>query len=199
MIAAYGVPVLVQGPADLPLTLEEMRNYLRLDSDTEDPLLFDLITAATAYVDGYAGILGRALMTQTWEQRYSSFPTGAGHIPLVVGPVQSGSPDPTAVLYYDGDNVLQEVGTDVYFVQYTDAGAAVTLQTGELWPTDVYSRLDAVAVRYVVGYGSLPSAVPEDIRQALRMIVAAWFDTRAAGELPVGARWMLDKYLAPAF
>ncbi|RUM40311.1 MAG: hypothetical protein DSY80_10440, partial [Desulfocapsa sp.] len=55
--------------ASEPLTLAEVKDHLRILDNDQDTLLSSLITAATSYLDTRHGILGRALITQTWEMR----------------------------------------------------------------------------------------------------------------------------------
>jgi len=43
-----------------------MRSQLRIDHDDEDALIQSYIDAAVAHFDGYRGVLGRAIMPQTW-------------------------------------------------------------------------------------------------------------------------------------
>ncbi|MGI3169989.1 head-tail connector protein [Pseudooceanicola sp. C21-150M6] len=61
------VPILVTGPAGMPVTLDEAKLHARIDHDAEDNLVSGLISAAVGYLDGYRGILGRAIMPQTWK------------------------------------------------------------------------------------------------------------------------------------
>jgi len=43
------------------------------------------------------------------------------------------------------------------------------------WPT-VYNKADAVAIRFVSGYGSEPHSVPFTFRQAMLLHVEAYYD-----------------------
>lgn len=59
-------PTLVTPPASLPVTLAEAKEHLRVDHDNHNSMISDLIAEAVAWLDGYGGILGRAIMQQTW-------------------------------------------------------------------------------------------------------------------------------------
>jgi uncharacterized phiE125 gp8 family phage protein len=68
-------PIRVSPPAALPLALAELRAQCRLTDDDgtdENALLMSYLRAATEYVEQYTGL---ALITQDFEQRFSSFPT----------------------------------------------------------------------------------------------------------------------------
>ena len=84
-------------PATLKaLTVQEVKDFLRVDSDAEDTLLGVLIDAATSVAEHY---LGRFLLTTVIEEYYDFFPvyrTGVDPfrgdrniIYLSRGPVQS--------------------------------------------------------------------------------------------------------------
>jgi hypothetical protein len=60
-------PVLVTPPTDAILTRDEVAGHLRITSTAEDSDLLAFISAATAHLDGWHGILGRCIMPQTWS------------------------------------------------------------------------------------------------------------------------------------
>ena len=66
-------PLLIAGPAVEPLTLAEMRLYLRLDDSAEDDLVAALIKAARLLVEGACG---RQLIAQTWRLALNRWPPG---------------------------------------------------------------------------------------------------------------------------
>ncbi|WP_297534627.1 head-tail connector protein [Nitrobacter sp.] len=53
-------PIRTVAPAEMPVTLAEAKAHLRVDHDDQDDLITAQIKAATAWFDGYSGILGRA-------------------------------------------------------------------------------------------------------------------------------------------
>jgi len=61
-------PVRVTAPADRPVTLAEVKNHCRIDHSDDDTLVQSYIDAAVAHVEGWSGVLGRCLVTQTWRQ-----------------------------------------------------------------------------------------------------------------------------------
>jgi uncharacterized phiE125 gp8 family phage protein len=60
-----------------------------------------------------------------------------------------------------------------------------------------------VTVTYVAGYGDASTDIPEGIRQAVRMMVAHFYENREAVteaklmDVPVGVRHLLMKYRVP--
>lgn len=63
------------------VTLDEAKAHLRISHDDDDLLIQSLIDAATEYLDGLDGVLGRALSPQTYEAVFDASP--AYRLPLV--------------------------------------------------------------------------------------------------------------------
>lgn len=93
-------PVLTDVPALRPVSLAEAKAHLRVDFSDDDTLISALIDAATAHIDGYTGILARALVTQTWRQDFCDWP-GDRVLRLPLAPVASVE----SVKYFDAANV----------------------------------------------------------------------------------------------
>lgn len=188
---------IVTQPASEVVTVAEMKSHLRIDSDDEDTIIGDYITAATDMVDAEFGEIGQALITQTWSLVLPMFP-GSGRFDLPVSPVQS----ITSVTYYDGDNAEQTLTASAYRLTALQDRARVDLVNGYSWPA-TYDRADAVTVTYVAGYGDASTDIPEGIRQAVRMLAAHFYENREAvteaklAEAPLGVRHMLMKYRVP--
>lgn len=77
-------PVLVTAPTAAVVSLAEAKVHLRVDHPHEDGLISTLIEAATQHLDGWNGVLGRAIRTQTWRQDFGSF---YDRLRLLVSPV----------------------------------------------------------------------------------------------------------------
>lgn len=162
-------------PAMEPLTLADVKAHCRVDSTDDDTLLSALLSAAVDHVDA-DGVLGRAMITQSWAQWV---PPSPGRVRLSMGPFQS----LTAVNYYDSAGVLQ--AADVADFDVRKAGDFVTVgpKDGATWP-GTQTRADAIKITYVAGFGDAASDVPQGIRHAMFMLVGHWYENReAASEL----------------
>jgi uncharacterized phiE125 gp8 family phage protein len=178
-------PIRTVAPAGQPVTLAEAKAQCRVDHSDEDTLISGLIAAAVAHVDGYTGVLGRALLTQTW--RVDADEPGKVVIPLE--PVQS-----VAVQYVD------EAGATQSFTQFDlvrgDAFPFIQLKDTAVWP-DTKTQPDAFRVTAVVGYGDA-SAVPQPIKQAILLMVGHLYANReAVGESMTAVPMAVDALLAP--
>lgn len=160
-------PVRTIAPVNMPVSLAEAKAHLRVDHDDQDDLITAQIKAATAYLDGYAGILGRALVTQTWRQDFAGF---ADRLALPVSPVIA----IVSVSYFDGGNVMQTLDASIYDLFADARGVYLTLRPGQSWPAAL-NRADAVSITFTAGFGAATD-VPEPIRQAILLIVQRLFD-----------------------
>lgn len=191
-------PVRTAPPVAAPVGLVEMKSHLRVierDGDgvalpfEDDDLIKAYIAAAVDHLDGWAGILGRALVTQTWRQDYAGF----GCLRLALGPVASVA----SVTYFDAANETQTLPPETY-VKLTDArGAYLSLAPNATWP-GTFGRPDAVSVTYVAGQ---PAAdVPAPIKTAIMLLVGNWYANREASTetamtvLPMGVQALLAPY-----
>ena len=161
----------VTAPTIEPVTLQEVKDHLRVDGTDDDALISALITAAREHVDGRDGWLGRALCTQTWDCHYDVFPDD-GLLYLPVAPVQS----VTSVKYVDPDGAQQTFSSANYALGADlDWSPRVILGWDKSWPS-IRAVPEAVTVRVVAGYAS----VPRPICQALLLLIGHWHEHREA-------------------
>lgn len=184
-------PVRTVAPAVPLLTIEDVKAHLRVDHAGEDALIYGLIDAAAAHLDGYSGIMGRALITQTWAV---DFPTFTNRINVPLGPIQSAT-----IQYYDSLNTQQTLATSVYAVLSDGLGPYVALKYNQQWP-QTYTRDDAVRITWVAGYGTA-AAVPAAIRAAALLLIGHWYANREAvnvgnitSELPIAVAALLAPF-----
>lgn len=158
-------------PATAPVSLSEAKLHLRVDGSDEDSLITGLIDAATAHFDGQ-GVLGRAMVTQSWAQWVDQTP---GWVRLTVGPFQS----LTSVEYYDADNALQTATLADFEVRLDGDFVIVKPKKDYVWP-NAYIRQDAIKITYVAGFGDAATDVPQSIRQAILLTIGHWYENREA-------------------
>ncbi len=184
----------VAGPSQPLLSLAEAKQHVAIDHGDDDALLEGIVAAANDWMDGESGVLGRALITQTWRLTLSAPPRGrALRLPIPV--VQSVS----AITYYDETNAQQTLAADQYRrVSHPEYGL-VELVDGANWP-NTYRRADAMSVEYVTGYGDTAADVPQAIRHAAALLAAFWYDNRGAATersmsaMPMGVQSLLMNY-----
>lgn len=162
-------------PAAALWSMEEVRAHLRAETADDDAFIASIMIAAEALLDGYSGILGRALVSQTWELRLRNF--GGQRIFVPLPPLQSIS----SLTYMDQSNVLQTVAASVYQVVVNgDSGGWINLRNGKNWPTDVTYDDEGVRVLFIAGYGAAASDVPMAIRMAGLLLISSLYERRSA-------------------
>ena len=166
--------VLVVPPAAQPITLTEVKAHARVSHDDEDLLLQHYIDAATAWLDGPAGILGRCLVTQTWRAEFNA----------VTGPIRLPFPD-----------------TVIDSAVFTDAEGGELIHAFELQdqrlllrPVSGFGR--PAAITFTAGYGA-PTDVPAAIRQAMLLLVTQWYEHRQVTGTGTALPFAVDALLAP--
>ncbi len=185
------IPIRTVAPATYPVTAAEVKAQLQIDSGdtTWDTLIDNLIAAATSYLDGYSGILGRCIISQTWEARFGCFESEF-ELPF---------PDVSAVVvkYYDASDTLQTYSSSYYQLVQEACGSVVSVYLTSTWPAVTLNREDKVVITMTVGYSSVPAA----IKQAILLMVGHWFANRETvnvgnivSELPFGATALLAPY-----
>lgn len=187
-------PELVTPPAAPLISTYQAKTQCRVDGDDEDELIAAYVQAAVSWLDGYAGVLGRCLISQTWRQRLDRFPTGAS-LGLQLAPIVS-----VVVTYRDEDGVEQTLSSDDYILVSRASSFALELVASASWPATA-DRADAVSINMVCGYGATPDLVPAAIRQAALMMVAHFYEHREAvvigtisAEMPLAVRHLLAPY-----
>lgn len=178
-------PVLVTPPTIKPVTLTEAKAHLDISYTEKDTQIGVLIAAATSYLDGWTGVLGRALCQQTWRQDFDGFYCWSNTPRRVYGlrlrlplyPVIS----ITSVKYTDANAVEQTIAGANYTLKEDDLGAYVEFVTTYYFPT-VGPESASVRVAYLAGYADNAgvSTAPDAIRQAILILVRHWFDNPSA-------------------
>lgn len=189
-------PEIVTPPTVLPVSLDEAKRHLRVDHDLDDVQIGIAIEAATRHLDGYTGILGRAMLTQTWRDFASTWPASRA-IPLSLSPVAS----ITSITSRDSDGLVTTLalGTDYRLVSGMSYRPFILLARDAALPSPACEP-DAVKIDYIAGYGEA-SAVPAPLRHAILMMVGDMYrftESAAHGAMagvPISAT--VDRLIAP--
>jgi uncharacterized phiE125 gp8 family phage protein len=182
-------PIRTVAPAEPPISVSELKAHLRVDSTDEDALIGTLLDAAVQHVDGYSGVLGRALVTQTWTQDFDDW----DDLCLALAPISS-----VTVTYYDTANAQQTLSAPIYSLLAGPAGPYIKLNWGQVFP-NLFGREDAIRVTMVAGYGAA-TTVPAPIKAAIMLLAGHWYANREAvgqsslAELPMAVNALLAPY-----
>lgn len=184
---------IVTPPTGRVVSLQEVKDFLRIDGEESDSEIARLITVATERAQN---LTRRQLLTATRKIFFECWPA-EGTIYLPWAPLQS----VTAVTYLDTAELTQTFSSTKYRVDIDAEPGRLMRLTSAAWP-DIFTRYGAVMVEYVCGYGATSASVPEPLRHAVLMMVGHYFDNRgevtkgAAAEIvPSGVQHLLEQYI----
>ena len=167
----------VTPPTSPIVSLAEVYSHLRLDpagsppSHPDDALLTAYIGAATDYMDGWHGVLGQCVVTQTWRAE-AAFPDyyGRFEIPMPVADVTS-----VEVLR---DGAYETVPGALYTFRDMSSYGIVRPRTGMSWPSFDHDE-SSFRITFTAGFGG-PDDVPDNLKAAALMHIGALYENREA-------------------
>lgn len=191
-------------PASEPVTLNEMKLWLRVDDTADDDLITALIVTARESAEKFTK---RAFINQTIETTIDRFPSRYAavyypeftelsreavtntrdYIQLVRLPISSVS----SVQYYDTSDSINTFSSDNYYLD-TPSGRLI-LKYSKSWPTSTRDQA-AVLITAVHGYGATASSIPSAIKDAIKMHVMRMYDKRSVCDMPEDCKMLLSQY-----
>lgn len=176
-----GSLVIVTPPAVEPVTLQEAKDWCRGPTSADDTLITGLITAARRYIEKY---ISRALITQTWDYWLDYFPGSNWYgsrppcweLTVPRPPLQSIS----SIKYIDTTGVQQTLASSEYTVDAKREPGRIVPAYQKVWPTPRSGIPNAVQVTFLAGYGAGGSAVPEELKDGIKVLVAKLYEKREA-------------------
>lgn len=190
----------ITAPDGEPISVDEAKDHLRLDTAEDDVYVSALITAARQYTEQ---VCWRAMLTQTLElvlpgflgadrlelyspQRFSP-PEGyawgfsnldrsyrfTDYIELPFG--NAGTLASDAVKYIDDTGVQQTLAAATYTLDDVTAPGRLRLAYGKQWP-NTRAQWDAVRITYPVGWAV--GAVPSPLKQAMLLLISQMYEHR---------------------
>lgn len=170
-------------PTQTPVTLDEVKQKLRIAGNEFDAELSTYLDAAIDYCQEYQWA---QYCTATFVERFDRFPR---QFRLQRSPMQS----VTSIVYIDANSTSQTLteNTD-YTVDIYSKPGRITPAYNTTWPT-TKGHINDVLVTYVAGYGTA-SDVPDEIRMAIMLKTAQLYEAcgdQTAVDRAVHA--MLDK------
>lgn len=177
---------LLTGPAAEPLTRAEAKAFLRIDHEADDVLVDALIAAARRTVEAATG---RALLEQTWRFTRDAWPL-SGVIAAPVAPVRAILS--AVVTLQDGSTLAVPDGA---LSLKADRAPALIHVDGARVPRP---GPGGIALTIRAGYGATAADVPADLVEAVRLVLAHFYEFRdGSGEaqaLPATVAALLSPY-----
>jgi len=158
-----------------PVTLEEMREHLRINSTAEDEYIKILIMAAREQAENK---LNRALVPQTWRLVLDGFPEhDTAAITLLNPPLSTVTTDVT--ITFTKDDTLYSSTTlpaTMYTVDHESEPGCIYPSSDNEWPSCVGDIPKAVTIDYRCGYPV--GTVPRSIQSWIKLQVGAMYENR---------------------
>ena len=150
-------------PAELPVSLADTKEYLRVDADDQDAVIPALIEAATQWASSF---MRRSIVLQELTAIFRNLPPQAGklYLPLPILATLN------SVDYEDTDGATQSI--DVNDLETYGLYGYVAPKVDECWP-----RARSATFNYDAGWADAAS-VPDDVKQAIKIAVSQMFEYR---------------------
>jgi len=136
-----------------------------------------LIAAARVHVEAQTR---RALIEQTWRLVRDVWPA-SGRLPILPAPLM----EVTAIRVFGADGSPHLLAVDDFEIDTVSAPAVLAFERGALRAPGKLAA--GIEIDINAGYGDAPDDVPAPLRQAIRMLVAHWYENRgliaASGEV----------------
>lgn len=189
-----GALVRTAEPAVETVTLAEGKLHERVDHAADDALITSLLLAARRWVEGYTS---RGLITQTWRWELDAFPRRS-YLLVPLAPLLA----VTEIRTVDEDGTEAVFDAAEYLVDKSSEPARIVLKSGSSWPAVTLQRAGGVRITMSIGYGADATAVPEQIKLAVKMLMGTWYNHRETVSIedlkhvPDGLAALLGEYAA---
>lgn len=162
----------ISGPSGTAVSLSEAKAHLSVDFAQDDALITSLVEAATLAVENY---LLAPVRSEVWRHWFSSF---AGKLVLYDQRIRSID----AVKYYDSGGVLRTLDEASYIKDLVPWVKSVTLKSSTSQPDLSTDYTYPVYIDVTTGF----SAVPENIKVAIKSLVGTMYANRESDVLSEG-------------
>lgn len=172
-------------PASTPISTAEAKTHMRISHDDDDGYIATLIAAARDYLQS---VCNKTFYTTTYTLKLDKFPLD-DYIDMPMPPLVS----VTGVSYVDAEGATQTFSSGSYTVDTYPHPGRIYVDRSVGWPT-TYDQRNAVTIVYVAGYAT----VPDNIKHAMLLLVAEWYEHRESGLVGVGythtpnLKWLVD-------
>lgn len=154
-----------------PISTPEAKKHLRVDSSADDSVIADNIIAAREWVEDYTGlVLTRREVTESVDAFVSQTKLRAWPI---------AADQPVSIAYRDATGAEQTISDAT--LRAASRPGYVYPAIGNRWPLGC-NVAGAIDVTFTAGYAT-SAEIPKVLRQAMLVMLTAFYDDREGGEL----------------
>lgn len=179
-----GLTVITE-PTQEPLSLQEVKDYLRVEDSTDERTIRPLIETARRFCEEHTG---RTLVQTTFRQFLDSM---SDHIPLnegmTTGPdlnyyrnyitlAKSPLVSITHVKTYNDSDEATTFSSSKYYVDNAREPGRIVLRNGETFPLSLRVA-NAIEIEFISGYSSI-SQIPEPLKVGMLQHIAFMYEQR---------------------
>lgn len=163
---------LITPPTALPVSAAELRTHLWTiyPEKTTDQYLEVLIKAATSHLEI---ITWRRFVSQQWRLYLDAWPDDG--ILLPYGAVSAVD----LVRWLANDGVDHDLVSGTDYIPAVVGPEPMVMPVSSGWPDGDLFDVDSIRVEFTAGFGAAAD-VPDDIRHAIQLLAAHWYETREA-------------------
>lgn len=178
-------------PSRSPVTIQQVKDQLKITGDTENENIQLYIDAATTFLEDRLGV---SMITQTWQMTLDHWPgykeklwsgvrqahkntlyadNASRQIELPRYPLQS-----IASMTVDGTAVTV---ANVFKVDTLSRPGRIALKLGQVWPVLADESISGIVINFVAGFGATVADVPANLKLAVLRMAGHMFSHRGDG------------------
>ena len=173
--------IVVTSATGEPIALADMKEHINITTTDDNDYITNLGIAARQYVEM---VTNRKLMPQTWAGYWDCFPYGK-EIQIPHTPLRS-IPS-TGFVYTNSAGASTTFSSTAWGVDIASEPGRIVLTYGDSWPSVTLGYNNPIAITFNCGYAG-SSAVPQQMKEVMYLLVANWYDNREAVSIVYGGK-----------
>lgn len=176
---------LATGPTVEPVTVDEVKEWARIDGTDEDTILTGMIKSVRAYTEAY---LRRALISQKYEMIMDYWISDSIELPYP--PLISVD----SVVTIDEDDTETTYSSSYYYLSGGEPDR-LCIKEGVSLPENDDRACGGFKITWYAGYGTTADDVPQQIKDAIKAWVTYTYEQRVMNpDPPLDVKGMLRPY-----
>jgi uncharacterized phiE125 gp8 family phage protein len=158
-----------------PITVQELKDYARIDGNTEDSILSSIIKGTRLLTENY---LGRALIEQTITLQMDYWPSNQIELPRP--PLLS----ITSINTLDENNIPTVYAASNYYTMTNATPGRLVIKNSMSYPENDERWFGGYQIIYKAGYGSTATYIPDAIREGIKVWATMIYENRVPSDEP---------------